>query len=164
MIIRKATEEDLVQLMDIYNEAILHTTATFDTEEKDIKNRQNWFYEHRGRYGLLVAVDGRKVLGYAALSPYRSRTAYEETCELELYVRKENQGEGIGTALLERMVDYGRQQAKLHTIVSVITSENEGSIHIHQREGFTHCGTIRDAGRKFGRYLNADIYQLMLHT
>lgn len=164
MIIRKATEEDLVQLTDIYNEAILHTTSTFDTEEKDIKNRQNWFYAHRGSYALLVAADGGKVLGYAELSPYRPRAAYGETCELGLYVRKENRGEGIGTALMERIVEYGRQQAELHTIVSVITSENEASIRIHQREGFTHCGTIRDAGKKFGRYLDVDIYQLMLHA
>lgn len=164
MIIRKATEEDLVQLMDIYNEAILHTTATFDTEEKDIKNRQNWFYVHRGKYGLLVAADGSRVLGYAALSPYRSRAAYEETCELELYIRKDKRGEGIGTALLQRIVDYARRQTELHTIVSLITSENEGSIHIHKKEGFTHCGTIQDAGKKFGRYLNVDIYQLLLRA
>lgn len=162
MIIRKAVEADIVQLMDIYNEAILHTTATFDMEEKNIKNRQNWFYEHRGKYGLLVAVEGSRVLGYAALSPYRARAAYDETCELALYVRREEWDKGIGKELLERMIAYGREQSELHNIVSFITAENESSIHIHKKAGFNYCGTIQQAGKKFGRYLDVDIYQMLI--
>lgn len=162
MIIRKAVEEDIEQIMDIYNEAVLHTTATFDTEEKNIRDRQNWFYEHRGRYGLLVAVEGSRVLGYAALSPYRDRGAYEGTCELSVYVRREERDRGIGKALLERIVAYGRKQSDLCNILSFITAENGGSIHIHKKAGFAYCGTIRQAGRKFGRNLDVDIYQMLV--
>lgn len=162
MIIRKASEEDIVQLMDIYNEAILHTTATFDMEEKSIKNRQNWFYEHQGKYALLVAVEGSKVLGFASLSPYRERAAYSMTLEDAIYIRKENRGEKIGQALLERLIAFARQEDTIHSIVSMITAENEASNHIHKKAGFTYCGSIRQAGQKFGRYLDLNIYQLMV--
>lgn len=162
MIIRKASEEDIEQLMDIYNEAILHTTATFDMEEKSLENRQNWFYEHQGRFGLFVAVEGSKVLGFVSLSQYRNRAAFDETLEDALYVREEKRGQKVGAALLACMIAFAREQAGIHSIISMITAENEVSSHLHKKLGFTYCGTIKDAGKKFGRYLDLDIYQIMV--
>ena len=72
--IRRAVLQDIPALMDIYNEAILHTTATFDTEVKDMENRKAWFAEHNGRYVIYVDVEDGKVAGYASLSRYRDRT------------------------------------------------------------------------------------------
>ena len=63
--IRRAVLQDIPALMDIYNEAILHTTATFDTEVKDMENRKAWFAEHNGRYVIYVDVEDGKVAGYA---------------------------------------------------------------------------------------------------
>lgn len=162
MIIRKASEEDIEQLRDIYNEAILHTTATFDMEEKSLENRQNWFYSHQGRFGLFVAVEGNKVLGFVSLSRYRNRAAFDETLEDAIYVREESRGQKIGTALLSYMMAFAKEQAGIHSIISMITAENEISSHLHKKLGFTYCGTIKDAGRKFGRYLDVDIYQIMV--
>ena len=71
--IRRAVLQDIPALMDIYNEAILHTTATFDTEVKDMENRKAWFAEHNGRYVIYVDVEDGKVAGYASLSRYRDR-------------------------------------------------------------------------------------------
>ena len=73
--IRTAVPQDIPALMDIYNEAILHTTATFDTEVKDMENRKAWFEEHNGRYVIYVDVEDDKVAGYASLSRYRDRKA-----------------------------------------------------------------------------------------
>ena len=58
--IRRAVLQDIPALMDIYNEAILHTTATFDTEVKDMENRKAWFAEHNGRYVIYVDVEDGK--------------------------------------------------------------------------------------------------------
>ena len=69
--IRRAVLQDIPALMDIYNEAILHTTATFDTEVKNMENRKAWFAEHNGRYVIYVDVEDGKVAGYASLSRYR---------------------------------------------------------------------------------------------
>lgn len=162
MIIRKASEEDITQLMDIYNEAVLHTTATFDMEEKSLKNRQNWFYEHQSIHSLIVAVEGCRVLGYASLSPYRSRAAYDTTVEVSVYIREENRGEGLGKTLMERILDIAKDEPTIHNVVSLITAENEVSCHLHERTGFRLCGTIQDAGRKFGRYLSVNIYQILV--
>ena len=75
--IRRAVLQDIPALMDIYNEAILHTTATFDTEVKDMENRKAWFAEHNGRYVIYVDVEDGKVAGYASLSRYRDRKAFD---------------------------------------------------------------------------------------
>ena len=47
-----------------------------------------------------------------------------------------------------------------HTVVSVITSGNEASCALHEKFGFTFCGTVRRAGKKFGRFLDIDNYYL----
>lgn len=73
--------------MDIYNEAILHTTATFDTEVKDMENRKAWFAEHNGRYVIYVDVEDGKVAGYASLSRYRDRKAFDPARYRFMYTR-----------------------------------------------------------------------------
>ena len=49
-----------------------------------------------------------------------------------------------------------------HTVISVITGENVGSIELHREFGFTECGRMKEVGQKFGRYLDTVSMQLMV--
>lgn len=159
--IRKAEEKDIPVLMDIYNDAILHTTATFDTEIKDYANRLEWFREHTGRYIIYVYEEEGCVMGYASLSRYRDRRAFDPAVEISIYIHEKYRGRGIGRSLMEQVLDYAKNCREIGTIISLITSENDVSIHLHERFGFSYCGQIRNAGVKFGRNLSLNAYQLL---
>jgi len=143
--IRRAVLQDIPALMDIYNEAILHTTATFDTEVKDMENRKAWFAEHNGRYVIYVDVEDGKVAGYASLSRYRDRKAFDPAVEISIYVHKDYRGRGIGRSLMENVLAYAAECEEIDTVISLITSENAASIHLHEAYGFEYCGQIKNA-------------------
>lgn len=159
--IRRAELKDIPALMDIYNEAILHTTATFDTEIKDYENRLAWYKEHTGRYAILVYEEDERVKGYVSLSRYRDRKAFDPSVEISIYIHKDYRGQGIGNRLMEEILSVAGESKEIHTVISLITSENEASIHLHEKYGFAYCGQIREAGVKFGRTLSLNAYQIV---
>lgn len=157
--IRRAEKRDIPELMDIYNEAILNTTATFDTEIKDEKNREEWFLTHTGKYCIYVCEMENKIAGYASLSQYRDRKAFDPSVELSIYIHKDYRGQHIGHELMETVLKFAEENPEIDTVISLITSENEASIHLHEAYGFTYCGQIKNAGIKFGRKLSLNAYQ-----
>lgn len=94
--IRKAELKDIPAVMDIYNDAILHTTATFDTEIKDYEDRLAWFQAHTGQYVIFVYEEAGTVAGYASLSRYRERKAFDPAVEISIYIHAGYRGRGIG--------------------------------------------------------------------
>jgi phosphinothricin acetyltransferase len=159
--IRRAELKDIPALMDIYNDAILHTTATFDTEVKDYENRLAWFHEHTGHYVILVCEKDGRIAGYASLSRYRDRKAFDPAVELSIYIHQDYRGQGFGNRLMEHILAIAGDCSKIQTVISLITSENETSIHLHEKYGFIYCGQIRNAGVKFGKTLSLDAYQIV---
>lgn len=159
--IRRAVRSDIPQLMDIYNDAIIHTTATFDTETKDMENRVAWFEEHQGHHVIFVyEVDGC-VAGYASLSRYRERKAFDSAVEISIYIHKDYRGRGIGRSLMQETLSFAEKCEAIETVISLITSENEASICMHENFGFSYCGQIRNAGIKFGKKLSLNAYQII---
>lgn len=159
--IRRATRADIPELMDIYNDAILHTTATFDTEIKNMENRVAWYEEHIGRYVIYVYEEAGHVAGYASLSRYRDRKAFDSAVEISIYIHKDHRGRGIGRSLMTEILAFASECEEIETVISLITSENEASIHLHETFGFSYCGQIRNAGIKFGKKLNLNAYQII---
>ena len=159
--IRRAEARDLDRLKDIYNDAVVNTTATFDLEPKDDADRRAWFDAHQGRYLLLVyETDGKEIAGYVSLSRYRERAAFNQTVELSIYLHPDFRGQHIGEQLMQAVLRYARQRDDIETVVSLITSDNAASIHLHETLGFSYCGQIRNAGTKFGKRLHLNIYEL----
>ena len=157
--IRKSVESDLETIVEIYNQAILTTVATFDTEPKTADQQRAWFLTHGDRSPLLVAEDDGCVVAWASLSRWSDRCAYIDTAEVSVYVRKEHQGRGLGKMLLVAILDEGRS-AGLHTVIARIAQGNEGSFELFISLGFEHIGTMKEVGRKFGKLL--DVYLLQL--
>ena len=153
--IRLATIEDLKNITDIYNDAILKTNATFDTETKTLTEQKKWFKEHGSKNPIIVAEEDNEIVGWAALSKYDTKCAYSDTAELSLYVKPEYQKKGIGKQLMKRIIEDG-EKAGLHAILARITDGNKVSIHLHELFGFKHVGVLKEVGFKFGKRL--DVY------
>ena len=158
--IRKAVYADVPAITGIYNEAILTTTATFDTEPKTIAAQRKWFKAHGPKNPILVAVVEDKVIGWASLSAYSDRCAYTNTAELSLYVKESFRNQGIGKELIQAVLEEGKK-AGLHTVISRIAGGNDVSINLHHQFGFEDIGVMKEVGDKFGQLLNVYLLQKM---
>jgi phosphinothricin acetyltransferase len=159
--IRPAEIGDVPAITDIYNHAVLNSTATFDTEPKSIEDREEWFREHGTRYPVIVAESGNNVLGFASLSRYSSKAAYAATAELSVYVHPDHRGNGIGRELATRILADGKA-ADVRAVLSRIAADNEVSVHLHHRLDFFLVGTMKAVGVKFGRVLDVHLYEKLL--
>src|SRR6266542_4210281 len=151
MHIRPAMLPDLPGILEIYNEAVLNTTATYDYEVRSLEHRTQWFEERqRDNYPVFVAVeaDGR-VTGWSALNPFHARIGYRFTSENSVYVAANRRGQGIGRALLGPLLEAGKARG-LHAVLAVIDADNEASIRLHAQFGFEKVGHFKQTGFKFG--------------
>jgi len=159
--IRTATLPDLEAITAIYNDAIAHTTATFDAEPKTADEQLQWFKEHGERYPILVAVQDGEVVGWASLSKWSDRCAYADTAETSFYVKAGHRGRGIGRALKQAIIEEARR-LRFHTLIARVAEGSHESLHLNESLGFVHVGTMKEVGRKFGRRLDVHILQKML--
>lgn len=160
-LVRPATEADLPAILDIYNHAVLHSTATFDEEPRALEDQRRWLREHAHPYAVVVAVSGDRVAGWASLSPFHARPAYRFTAEDSVYVHPEHRGRGIGGLLLAELLSLARGNG-FHTVVARITGGNDASVRLHARLGFEHAGTEREVGYKFGQWLDVTVMQAVV--
>src|ERR1700686_5117376 len=105
--IRVASRGDLPRLAEIYNHYVVHTSVTFDVEPYSVERRAAWFdqFSQSARYRLLVADEGRVVLGYAGTTRFRPKAAYETTVEATIYCAPEGVGKGIGRRLYAELFE-----------------------------------------------------------
>jgi len=158
MKIRQATLDDLSGITKIYNEAILKTVATFDTQSKTAEEQKKWFKGHGSKNPIIVAEQDEAVVGWAALSSYSTKCAYSNTAEISLYVKIGHHGKGIGKKLIEGIVNEG-EKAGLHALIARITEGNKTSIYLHESVGFKHVGVLKEVGFKFDKVLDVYLMQ-----
>lgn len=161
MLIRPATPGDLPAITEIYNDAVLTTTATFDIEPRTEAEQLRWFEDHGPDYPLLVADFDGMVRGWASLSRFAERPAYSITAETSVYIDAEHRGQGIGKELLGALVEEARRR-RYHSLVARIAEGSEASIRLHVRFGFEVVGRLKEVGRKFDRLLDVYFLQLIL--
>jgi phosphinothricin acetyltransferase len=158
VLIRKATVADVPAITEIYNEAVLTTNATFDSEPKTVAQQQDWFRGHDGKHPILVAETDAGVVAWASLSEWSTRCAYSATAEISIYVRGSSRGHGIGKKLMAEIIPAG-EACGLHTVLSRITEGNGASVHLHELQGFETVGIMREVGNKFDRLLDVRMMQ-----
>ncbi len=159
---RLVERRDADALRAIYNVEVLESTVTFDLVPRSLADQVAWVDEHSGGHPAIVAVDDAGVVGgFASLSPYRRRPAYATTVEDSVYVRRDLRGRGVGRLLLgdlvARALDHG-----FHSVIGRIVGDHEASIALHAACGFEQVGREREVGRKFNRWLDVILMQLML--
>ena len=153
------------QILDVFNEAILNSTALFDYKPRAPESMAAWFQAKAAdRFPVIGFEDvGGKLLGFASYGTFRAWLAYKYSVEHSVYVHKNHRGQGIGRILVRELIAAAQAQ-DYHMLIGGIEAANTGSIALHESLGFTHAGTVREAGFKFGRWLDLSFYQLILQS
>jgi L-amino acid N-acyltransferase YncA len=160
--VRHATETDLPEILGIYNDIILHTTAVYYYEPHTLEMRREWFME-RTKKGLpvFVAVEGNKILGLSSIGPFRVPTAYQFTVENTVHVAADARGRGVGKALMPPLIEAAIGLG-MHSIIAGIDATNDVSLNLHKQFGFMEVAHFKEVGFKFGRWLDLKFLQRML--
>lgn len=158
-------EKHAPAILEILNEAIVNSTALYDYTPRSPESMIKWFEgKTAGAYPVIGMVsDEGELLGFGSYGTFRAFPAYKYTIENSVYVHAAHRGKGIGQILLKRLIECATTQ-NYHVMVAAIDRQNQSSILLHEKLGFTHAGTIAQAGFKFGRWLNLAFYQLILQT
>lgn len=155
MKIRPACTADLGEIQAIYAHHVLNGTGTFEEVPPSVEEVTARFQAITGRgWPWLVAEDATGILGFAYYTQIRERSAYRYTAEDSIYVRDDVRGQGVGKALVARLLQEAAAQGFRQMIAVIGDSENVGSIGMHASLGFQHAGNLRASGLKFGRWLD----------
>ena len=155
MQVRPATPADLPEIQSIYAFHVLHGTGTFEEVPPSVEEIAERFDKVTSQgWSWLVATDATGVLGFAYYTQFRDRSAYRYCVEDSVYVREDVRGQGVGKALVARLIEDASAQGMRQMIAVIGDSENVGSIGVHASLGFHMVGTMRAVGIKFGRWLD----------
>jgi phosphinothricin acetyltransferase len=166
--------DDAAALMNIYNPEVVETTVSFDLVPRSLEDQEDWILKHLNTHPCFVALNneddlgelgarGERILGFALVSPFRDRPAYATTVENSVYVHRRARGRGVGETLLRELMATAGESG-FHSLIARIVGENEGSIRLHEKCGFTLVGTEIEVGRKHGRWLDVVEYQYVVRA
>ncbi|MGL5317857.1 MAG: GNAT family N-acetyltransferase [Bacteroidales bacterium] len=159
--LKEFSQDTLGAIYAIYSYYVLNSTATFDIV---VPEREAFYQRMRSiaaKYPFFIYEEEGKVKGYAYASDFRTKDAYAQTVELTIYLNPEEQHKGIGSKLMQALIEELKKR-KFVTAVSVVTQPNEASEYLHEKFGFTPVGTLPSVGYKFDQYLNVSFYYLDL--
>lgn len=164
VIIRNATENDLPQLLEIYNEIIINTTAVYQYNPQTLEMRKEWFATKQQQgFPVFVAEENNSVAGFSTFGPFRNWQAYKYSVENSIYVAANHRGKGISKLLMPPLIKAAKE-LDMHTIIAGIDATNQISIQLHKRFGFEEVANFKQVGYKFGRWLDLKFLQLILDT
>ena len=153
MIIRAAAVTDACSIAPIYAHHVLHGTASFETEPPTLEFWVAKINDLIARQWPFLVAEGDGVLfGYAYVTQFRDRAAYAHSCENSIYLDHAATGQGIGTLLLQALINAARD-AGFEQMIAVISDEM-ASVPLHHKLGFRHAGRMEKVGMKFGRLLD----------
>lgn len=163
-IIRTATEGDLPEILHIYNDAILNTTAVYNYEPHTLEMRREWFLQkQKDDFPVLVAEQNGIVTGFSTYGHFRAWAAYKYSVEISVYIHPEHRGRGIARLLYPILFQKAKEQ-QFHALIAGIDASNIASIRLHEQFGFKTVGLFKEVGYKFGQWLDLQFMQLLLET
>lgn len=159
--IREVRLSDAHAIADIYNYYIEHTTVTYETEPVTAGEMERRIRDISEGHPYLVYEDDGVVTGYCYAHPWKVRAAYRHTFETTIYLDHRVMHHGIGRQLMARLTDMCRERG-CHVLIACVTDENAESRAFHLRLGFKQAGHYEQVGRKFGRWIGIDDFELIL--
>lgn len=162
--IRTATEADLIEILAIYNDAILNTTSVYNYLPHTLEMRKEWFEQkQKDRFPVLVAEQDGIVVGFSTYGHFRAWAAYKYSVEVSVYVHPEYRGKGVAKLLYPPLFEKAKEQ-QLHALMAGIDASNIASIKLHEQFGFKTVGLFKEVGYKFDKWLDLQFMQLILET
>jgi len=162
VVVRAARPDDLPEIVTIYNYYVLHARTPFTTEPYAVEDRVAWFEGFvGGRYRLLVAETGGRVVGWASSSRYRATAPFDATVETSIYLAPDGRARGVGSRLYEALLGLLRAEP-VRVVLAGIALPNDASIALHRKFGFEEVGTFRDYARKGEEWISSTWFQLHL--
>lgn len=159
--LRLARLDDAEPIRQIYNHEVTTSTVTFDIAPRSLDDQRRYLSDRSGAHAVVVAEEVGEVVGYGALSPWRSKAAYSTSVEDSVYVHRGHQGRGIGRLVLGELVQVATAHG-FHAVFARIVGGHEASTRLHEAQGFEIVGTEREVGRKFGRWLDVVVMELLV--
>ena len=160
--IRGEEIRDAADIAAIYNYYIRETIITFETEEIDTAEMENRIKKIlEAGYPFIVHEENNKITGYAYVGKFRERSAYSESLETSIYLDINEKGRGIGRKLYKRLIELS-QEAGVHVLIGVVSYPNLASQRLHESVGFEKAGVIKEAGKKFGKYIDVEFWSYIL--
>ena len=158
-------ERHAAAILDILNDAIVHSTALYDYQPRQMQNMVSWFEAKRaGNFPVIGIEDAQgQLLAFGSYGTFRAFPAFKYTVEHSVYVHKDQRGQGLGPRIMQAVIEAAKAQ-QIHALVGAIDASNAASIALHEKLGFKHVGTLPEVGFKFGRWLDLAFYQLLLQT
>jgi len=161
--VRDAGEEHLAGILAIYNDVIVTSTAVFSDEPLTLEDRARWLEGRRaGGYPVLVALDGGdEVIGFGSFGAFRTWPGYRTTVEHSVHVRADQRGRGVGTTLMRELIARAAALGK-HAMIAGVDADNVASLRLHEGLGFTRVALLPEVARKFDRWLDLVLLELLL--
>ena len=164
VVFRTVTDDDSAAVLDIYNHYVSTSNVTFDLDVWTADDMAHKI-ETVAALGMpfIVAEREGELVGYAYLSPFREKAAYDTTMENTLYLHESARGSGIGATMLDELCRLGAI-AGVREVVAVIadTPDAIASIRLHDKAGFARVGEMQRVGRKFDEWIGIVMMQKSL--
>lgn len=162
MQIRDAEDGDQSSILEIYNDAVLNTTAVWNEVPRTAQEQAQWFEAKQAQaYPVLVAVVDEVVAGFCSYGPFRPWYGYRFSVEGSIYVAAQYRRQGIARQLLAALIARAQLQ-ELHAIIAGIEAGNAASIRLHEQAGYRIAGRLHEVGFKFGRWLDLVLMERLL--
>ena len=159
--IRNVSLRDAKAIVDIYNEYVVNSVATFETEPLRVEEMEGRIAGISASYPYLVYVDQDEVVGYCYAHTWKERSAYRYTLETTVYFSPGHTGKGIGMLLMKKLIGACRESG-YRVLIACITEGNEASNILHEKLGFKQVSHFKKVGLKFDRWLDVADYELLL--
>jgi phosphinothricin acetyltransferase len=161
-VIRVATPDDAVSILEIYAPYIVNTSYTFETDVPDIGQFKDRISDYLVSYPWLICEIDDTVAGYAYASKHRERLAYQWSAECSVYVHDHFQRRGVARALYLSLIEILELQ-QFRNLYAVINLPNDRSVAFHEDMGFEYFATYKNVGYKLGKWKNVGWWQLQLN-
>ena len=156
--IRPATVDDAQAILAIYSHYVLNSHSTFEMTPPSLHSMEQKISSASHPW-LIYQEDG--VLGYAYAIHWKTREAYQRTCETSIYLSHEVGGQGIGSQLYQALIDALKHEG-YHAIIGGISLPNEASIRLHEKLGFEKIAQFKEVGYKFEKWIDVGYWELVL--
>ena len=161
---RLIQNNDILDVLNIYNKHILNGFANFEENPIDKKDFEKLIAEiDKLNLPFVVSLNDNKVVGFAYLNKYRDKSGYKHAFENSIYIDEKFLGKGIGCKLLNELISYAKENKNIKSIIAVIGSkDSDASICIHKKNNFDIIGTLKNIGFKKNTWLDSIIMQKLL--